>query len=181
MLNGFLIIKQFNLILSIINSFLFTFLLADNGETDRNFAPNKCEFWLISNSGNITSFGDYKQNVNCIYRVTPIDSTVCQLELYFDDFDVKDIRSETNNNAQIGNIEREFAQLSSRPESCVDNYLEFNNRKRYCHQDWKNRMDIVEIDPNYEKDFVFRYLDFKLNLQILGSLILFFIRKLDWF
>lgn len=131
----------------------FSFFV-DNGELDKNSAPNKCEFWLISNSGNITSFGDYKQNVNCIYRVTPIDSTICQLELYFDDFDVKD----TINNAPAENIEREFAQLSSRPESCMDNYLEFNNRKRYCHQDWKNRMDIVEIDPNYEKDFVFRYL-----------------------
>ena len=61
-----------------------------------------------------------------------------------------------NDNNEPPKVEKEFQQLIASHNSCLDNYLEFNNRKRYCHRDWNNRMDIVDLDPNYEKDFVFR-------------------------
>ncbi|XP_075591258.1 uncharacterized protein LOC124491913 [Dermatophagoides farinae] len=129
-----------------------------NTKTATTSSTNKCEFWLVSNEGNLTSFGDPSQSVNCVYRITPLNPTVCSVELHFNDFDVTDMRSEQKHKdaEQRQAVEKEFAQLSANRNSCVDNYLEFNNRKRYCHRDWNNRMDVVDIDPNYEKDFVFR-------------------------
>ena len=116
-----------------------------------------CEFWLNPNGGNITSFGypnDPMHSIHCVYRVPVLDSTVCSLELKFHDIDL--FHGNQSDSNQTETIEKEFAQLATSPETCTTDYLEFNGRKKYCENDWKDRIDIVELQSPREKEFVFK-------------------------
>lgn len=109
-----------------------------------------CDFCLYEGQGNFTSYGyplHYRSNLNCTYRVMRIedDLEVCEVELYFHDFDIADSSLPTT----------DFQSSKIEPKECSEDYLEVNGKK-YCGTEWKHRSDLISF-PSTQSELVFRF------------------------
>ena len=111
-----------------------------------------CDFCLYEGQGNFTSYGYpllYRSNLNCTYRVMRIDdnSDVCEVELYFHDFDIPDSTLPITAFQSSKDMDQ---------TDCREDYLEVNGRK-YCGTQWRHRSDLLSF-PSNQRELVFRFI-----------------------
>ena len=109
-----------------------------------------CDFCLYEGQGNFTSYGyplHYRNNLNCTYRVMRMDdSDVCEVELYFHDFDIPVSSLPSTAFQSTKNIKH---------NDCREDYIEVNDRK-YCGPEWRHHSEILSF-PLPQKELVFRF------------------------
>ena len=109
-----------------------------------------CDFCLYEGQGNFTSYGyplHYRNDLNCTYRVMRVDdSDVCEVELYFHDFDIP-ISSLPSTAFQ--------STKNNKQNDCHEDYFEVNDRK-YCGSGWKHHSEILSF-PSTQRELVFRF------------------------